>query len=162
MAKFSALRKQVEEFAGGEWREMFEAFKNGETDFEVNGYRFIYEDNIDEIMGDELSSDPYILGCFNASFIAAVTGLPEAIIKAAQDGEEHEAIGQWLIDEGHVYDSSGPAHYGGIVANYVQSDGYGHHFATYDGEEHFIKGYGNCASNCLTDYNARYYVFRVN
>jgi len=106
----------------------------GKRDWTGENYRVIHSEDATDILADELESDPYILGCFNADFLAGITGVPATIIKAAQDGEQFEAIGQWLIDAGHVQDSSGPAHYGGIAANYAHADGFGHHFAHYDGE----------------------------
>lgn len=123
------------------------------TDYTVHlggsDWRFISMEHgvIEEIMTEELEADPYILGCFNASFLSGITGVPEVIIKAAQDGEQFEVIGQWLIDEDHVRDTSGPAHYGGIVPNYIQSDGPGHHFAHYDGETHELPSEGFYAFN---------------
>ena len=106
----------------------------GARDWQGERYRVIHEEDATDILADELESDPYVLGCFNADFLESVTGVPAVIIKAAQDGGQYEAIGKWLIDAGHVQDSSGPAHYGGIAANYAKADGFGHHFAVYDGE----------------------------
>lgn len=125
---------------GEDWRDMLTDLlavaldgSGGERDWTGDRYRVIHEDDALQVLADELESDPYILGCFNADFLAGVTGVPAAIIKAAQDGEQYEVIGQWLIDEGHVQDSSGPAHHGGVAANYAAADGFGHHFASYDG-----------------------------
>ena len=56
-------------------REVLENFTY-EDDFEVDNYRFIREDEIDAIMRDELASDAYMLGCFNAWFLADVLGCP--------------------------------------------------------------------------------------
>jgi hypothetical protein len=96
-------------------------------DFEFDGFRFIRASAIDEIMQDELSSDPYVLGCFNASFIADVTGWPLALIKAGQDGEQFEAIGQGILDNNFLEP---------LQKAYAKADGYGHHFGHYDGYEH--------------------------
>lgn len=122
---------------GEDIRDMIETLRatdGNRQDWTGERYRVIHEDDALDILADELESDPYILGCFRAEFLAGVTGLPVEIIKAAQDGEQFEAIGKWLIDAGHVQDSSGPAHLGGIAANYAHADGFGHHFAHYDGE----------------------------
>jgi hypothetical protein len=112
-----------------------------------NHLRIIHGDDIDEIMADELESDPYTLGCFNASFLDEVTGVPAEIIKAAQDGEQYEAIGKWLIQENYVRLDTGPAHRGGLALMYADADGYGHHFAHYDGEQEMF---------------GEWYVFRIN
>ena len=107
-------------------REVAQNLVDGETDFEVDGCRFIHEDDIDGILKKELESDAYMLGCFRASFLAFDCGiLSESLIKAIHKGGAYEAFGQWLIDEGHVSK---------IAEEYADSDGYGHHFAYYDHE----------------------------
>ena len=98
-------------------------------DFEVGGYRFIRSVEIDRILEEELESDEYILGCFNASFLASATGWPLALIEAAQKGDAYEALGKHIVQEGKVCD---------IARDYVSADGYGHYFATYDDHEHDI------------------------
>ena len=107
-----------------------------EDDFEVNNYRFIRQDAIDDIQRDELSSAPYILGCFNAEFLAGITDIDVDAIKAIQDAGAFEALGKLALP--HIDD---------IQRQYSSLDGYGNHFAHYDGEEHAI---------------GDYYVFRTN
>jgi hypothetical protein len=53
-----------------DWREVVRHMDDSEDDFEVNGVRFISDDEIDIIQCEELESDLYILGCFNAGFLA--------------------------------------------------------------------------------------------
>jgi hypothetical protein len=101
-------------------------------DFTVGDYRFIHQDAIDEILADELSGDEYVLGCFNASFIAAVTDWPLALIEAAQKGQQYEAIGEAIIKGKYIQE---------LAERYARADGYGHHFAHYDGHEHEIGAY---------------------
>ena len=105
-------------------------------DFEVNDYRFIHKDSIDQIQKDELSSDLYLLGCFNAAFLYDCSGLPLELIEAAQEGEAFEALGKAMLK-----------HIDAIQEEYSRLDGYGHHFSPYDGEELEI---------------LNYYVFRLN
>lgn len=110
------------EFDNDMIKEVFENHDQGEFDFEVNDYRFIHKDHIDEIMKDELLSDEYVLGCFTAWFIADIlgesTGLTYQDIEDMQKAEQYSALGRMLskhIDE--------------VQKKYVSCDGYGHHFA---------------------------------
>lgn len=102
------------------------------VDFTVGDYRFIRTDAIDEILADELANDDYLLGYFNASFIAGVTGWPIVLIEAAQNGEQYEAIGKAIADDGFLQE---------MAEAYAKADGYGPHFARYDGHEHKIGSY---------------------
>jgi hypothetical protein len=125
--------RDVRELVGGDWREAVAQMAIDASDFECGGYRFIHKDDIDDILADELSSDEYVLGCFNARFIADVTGWPVALIEAAQKGEQYEAIGKGIIDGGHVTE---------LAQAYASADGYGHHFNSWDGsEEEFVNYY---------------------
>ena len=98
-----------------------------EVDFEVNNVRFIASDSIDEIQQDELKSDLYCLGCFNALFLSQVTGLPCGLIEAAQNGGAYEDLGKVLVD--YIED---------IQEEYSLADGYCHHFNHYDFSEDTI------------------------
>lgn len=108
------------------------------NDFEVDGYRFILKLDIDEIQLQELSNDEYILGCFNASFLESIIDWPIEAIEATQEAEKYEVIGRFIIQNAGMLQT--------LQAEYSAIDGYGHHFAHYDGEE-------NEAGD--------YYVFRV-
>ena len=101
------------------WREVVENVTSGETDFEVDNVRFISADTIDDVLADELAGDEYILGCFNASFIAGVTGWPIALIEATQKGEAYQALGEAIIKEGYVrkWQSSTPALMGTVTTS---------------------------------------------
>jgi hypothetical protein len=97
---------------------------------EIDGceYRLISDKAIDGIMADELASDEYILGCFAAWFIADITGLDCAMVERAQEAENFELLGALMaqkIDE--------------VVEKYANTDGYAHHFATYDGDEREVQ-----------------------
>lgn len=119
--------------------EAAEKILDADDDFTVGDYRFIRSDAIGGILKDELEGDEYVLGCFNASVIADVTGWPLAMIEAAQKAEAFAAIGKGIIDGGHTEE---------LASTYAGLDGYGHHFATYDGHEHEI--------------GSDYYAFKVN
>lgn len=129
--KFSQI-KAIKSFCTGlfstpDYREVLENMADGTDDFEVDNVRFIKSDCIDEILADELGSDNYMLGCFNAWFIADVTGIDTDVIEAMQKAEAYEAIGKLIksLDKLEV-----------LASAYASADGYGHHFNSYDfGEE---------------------------
>lgn len=111
------------------WREVVENFVNEETDFTVDNVRFISSDCIDEIQQEELSNDEYILGCFNAWFVADCIGIDQEVIEAMQKVEAYEAIGKLIISLGKLPE---------LQETYASADGYGHHFNSYDGNEEEI------------------------
>jgi len=113
---------------GEDIREMIEHLRSTDghrQDWTGERYRVIHEDDALEILEEELKNDEYVLGCFNASFIAGITGVPVELVQAAQDGEKFDVIGKWLIDADHV---------GDMAEQYAHADGFGHHFAHYDGD----------------------------
>jgi hypothetical protein len=140
---FSEL-KDIHQFCadnGIDWKEVASNMADDSQDFEVDNYRFIAENDIDAIQCEEMKNDPYILGCFNAWFIADNSSLSLAIVEALQKGEQYDAIGEHLIDNNCV---------GDMQKAYAGADGYGHHFSHYDGET-------------LEDLlHLGYYAFRVN
>ena len=105
-------------------KELFENVNESENDFTIEDYRFIKSDEIDEIQQDELKSDLYILGCFNAWFIADNTNIPLKAVEALQKAEAYEALGEMMVDDIEI-----------IQSEYASTDGYGHHFAHYDHHE---------------------------
>jgi len=123
-------------FDKDERREIFDNMQNSNEDFAVSDHRFIHRDEIDRVMTAELSSDTYMLGSFNAWFIAGITGLDINIIAKAQKNESYERLGELMLKN-----------IGDVVEKYISAEGYGHHFAPYDGYEHEI---------------GDYYMFRVN
>ena len=126
------IAEQVKILIGDNYQKAVAEMSQNVDDIFVGDYRFIHEDAIDDILADELSSDEYVLGCFNASFIASVTKWPIVLIEAAQKGDQFEAIGKAIIN-GHFLQE--------MAEQYAKSDGYGHHFARYDGKEHVIGNY---------------------
>ena len=114
---------------GIDWRELIEKLE-GENDFTIDGspgeYRFIKTAEIDQVMQDELESDEYTLGCFNANFLTHILNAPIEAIEAMQKAEAYEALGIWIIQSGKIEK---------LQQKYVSADGYGHHFAGYDSNE---------------------------
>lgn len=107
-----------------------------QDDFECCNYRFIHSNEIGDILVEELSSDTYVLGCFNSWFIAEVTGIDSDTVKRMQVAEGYDALGELMLRD-----------IGKVADRYATYDGYGHHFGHYDGKEHKI---------------GDWYVFRVN
>lgn len=106
-------------------REVVENLDRLESDFEVDNVRFIRADMIDQILADELTSDFYLLGCFNAEFIAEQTDWPIELIQAAQDGEAFEALGKVISETADMIN---------FASSYAEAEGYGSHFNRHDGE----------------------------
>ncbi len=129
--------KQLKEIADGN----FDAVRDAICDGWDSDIRIIHRDEIDEAMKEELESDPYTLGCFNASFLADIEtlNLDREFIEKLQESEAFEAIGELIIRTPGALEE--------IVEDYARLDGYGHHFSHYDGDEHEV---GN------------YYAFRIN
>lgn len=122
-----------------DFRQVIENITDNKSDFEVDDYRFIHTGYIDDIMKEELSSDPYIVGCFNAWFLADILGTTKEAIETMQKSDAFEGIGLMITSNDDYMDE--------LVQNYISYDGYGHHFASYDGNEHEVHNY---------------YAFRVN
>jgi len=123
----SLIKDLQQDFNKEERKEIIEEILNEEVDFELFNYRFIHKDEIDEILVDELESDPYILGCFTPGFIADNTSLSCEIIEALQEAGKFEEIGQYIIDNEDL---------NSFAEAFVCADSYGHHFSHYDGYEH--------------------------
>lgn len=131
--KYSEI-KQLKEFCNGLfsepcYREVIEKVQDRGEDFTVeNGsleVRFIAADEIDRIQAQELESDLYVLGCFNAWFIADQCNWPVELVEAAQQGEAFEALGQAIVNTCCMVE---------FAQAYSSADGYGHHFNHYDGD----------------------------
>lgn len=109
------------------FKEVVAEIESGGFDFEVSNVRFIKDDNILEIMADEIFSDDYMLGCFNASFIAENSNLNYELVRACQESGAYEAIGKALNDTLSWGEKES------FCESYASADGYGHHFNHYDG-----------------------------
>lgn len=121
-------------FDFSECKELFSSVANelecNEIDFSIGfdgcDYRVIRVDEIDNIQCGELESDLYMLGCFNAWFLADILGLDTDTIQTLQDAEAFEGIGKMVLAMDKLQE---------LQAAYSSSDGYGHHFNHYDGNE---------------------------
>lgn len=120
-----------------------------DEDFELSilggskSFRFIREDCIDQIMQEELASDTYTLGCFNVSVLSEATGLPQIVFDALQEHDAYDAAGEIILALNKIEE---------LQQLYVRYDGYGHHFAQYDGNEEELY---------IQD-GLMFYMFRVN
>ncbi len=125
----SGTIQKILDVIGREYTEdlLIELESTNPVDFEVGNFRIIDYDYIDGIQCEELESDPYVLGCFTSWFLASILGVDAEVIEAAQKGNAYYALGESIINGGHI---------GELQEEYVSSDGYGHHFAHYDHNEH--------------------------
>lgn len=133
--KISELAMIIENTIDLDNSELIEALTeidNLSDDFEVGNYRFISVGEIDEIQQNELEGDLYILGCFNASFLAGVLDIDQDVIESMQSSEAFEAVGKLIISMDKLEE---------LQSEYASVDGYGHHFAHYDHHEHEIGDY---------------------
>ena len=103
-----------------------------EVCYESREYRIINNDDIQSIMEDELSSDEYILGCFNSCFLSNVTGIDSDVFDAMKQCEAFKAIGKLIISGDHLEQ---------LVLDYICIDGAGHHFSHYDHSEDDVGNY---------------------
>ena len=109
-----------------DFKEVVRNIVEGFDDFTVDNVRFIKDSAILEIMADEIFSDDYVLGCFNASFISENSDLNYELVIACQESGAFEAIGKALNDT-LTQDQKES-----FCANYASADTFGHHFNHYD------------------------------
>ena len=129
------LRKEYmaelrDDFDVDEMAEILDNIDLEATDFQIGNFRFIHQDNIDQILIDELSLDTHMLGCFTAWFIADITGISVEAVEKAQKADSYEVLGELMLQKIEL-----------VAENYVASDSYGRHFASYDGDENMVKDY---------------------
>lgn len=113
-------------FSTPDWREVATNIENGDDDFEVDGVRFIKSGQIDRIQQEELANDEYILGCFNAGFLAGILDIDYEVIAEMQKAKAYTALGKLILSLGKLEK---------LQEAYASADGYGHHFNSYDGSE---------------------------
>ena len=122
--------KAVTGFDEDEINEVMESMSDHEDDFTIGDFRFIAMKDIDRIMKDELSWDTYVLGFFTASFIAEILDLETSVIEHGQEAACYELLGAMMLKK---IDK--------VQRLYVRYDGYGPHFAHYDGHEYELTDY---------------------
>ena len=120
------IKARLSEIGCDDWREYIEQSESGKADFTIGDYRFIHDDVIDNTMAEELGDDEYLLGSFNAWFLASILDLEEHEIEGIQS-KCPEALGKLIKATGKLEE---------LQKDYASADGYGHHFAHYDHEEH--------------------------
>jgi hypothetical protein len=113
---------------------------DGESDFCTDNWRVIKESWIDSVLADELKDSPYLLGSFAPWALADVLGLSTDFVAQIQAAGLGEQLGEELTSN-HVEQ---------LAEILISHDGYGHHFATYDGHEHSFMFDGDA-----------YYAFRI-
>ena len=128
--KYSTI-KAIKSFCEGlysepSFRDVVEHVTSGYDDFEVNNVRFIKDEVILSVMAEEIFSDDYCLGCFNAGFISENSNLNYELVQACQDAGAYEAVGKALNDT--LSDDEKES----FCEEYASADGYGHHFNRYD------------------------------
>lgn len=104
--------------------ELFENISEENTDFEIDSYRFITEDEALNEVVNMYKYDEYLLGCFNAGFIEDFIDLDYDSIKTIQERELFEVIGKLIINSGNIE---------AMMEEYICLDGYGHALNSYDG-----------------------------
>ena len=112
-----------------DWKDVLSNLLSHEEDFTVDNVRFIADESILSIMADEIFSDDYCLGCFNASFIAENSSLNIELVEACQQADAYQAIGKALND---TLDEEQKESF---CEAYASADSYGHHFNGYDFSE---------------------------
>ena len=125
------IAKQVNDIGVDSWREVIDNLADENVDFEVDGFRFIADNVIDSVQQDELESDDYVLGCFASWLIADILDIDSETVEEIQKTAP-QALGKLLIAQDKIAE---------LQYEYVRHDGYGHHFAHYDGEHHEMFGY---------------------
>ena len=143
------LMAGLRDLTGLDRSEIMEVLEEDGHDITVRGWRFIEASHIDDVMREELAGDPYILGCFSADAISYATGVSSEAIRKMQAAEAYEGIGEMLLSG---VSGCGASWLERLQEYYVRFDGYGHHFAQYDGEEHEVYAMSQSVS---------FYVFKL-
>lgn len=106
-------------------RELFDFIESEDDNFEVEGYRFLTEDEALKECISMYECDEYILGCFNASFIEDYISLDYEDIKELQSTDKgFEILGKLILNSGNLEE---------MMEEYIRLDGYGHALSSYDG-----------------------------
>ena len=107
---------------------LFDNLDSNVEDFEVDNYRFVLESEAIDILIDMYKCDEYILGSFNAWFIADNCNIPIGCVEALQKADAYSELGELMLENG--IDE--------LIEEYVRLDGYGHAFNSYDGNNEEI------------------------
>jgi len=104
--------------------ELFNYVNKQDESFELDNYKFITEqESLKEVINMH-EGDPYILGCFNASFLCDYLPLDYDDIKTMQENESNfEILGKLVLNSGELEN---------MMEEYIRLDGYGHALGSYD------------------------------
>ncbi len=103
----------------------------GETDYTLDyseqGYdwRIVSHDEAAKILAEQFESDLYVLGCFSPWFIADHLGIATDTVEKMQAADGFEALGELIAAKNLVE----------FAQKAIDTDGLGHLFNSYDGEE---------------------------
>ena len=100
------------------------------ADFEINNYRFININDIDDVLREELLDDTVLLGSLPTNFIANCLNLSVESIEFIQKREEYESLG-YLLEE--IIDL--------VVEKYIKTYRYVGYFGRVDDIQHEILDY---------------------
>jgi hypothetical protein len=134
-------KNRIEYLFAEDAAEALENLLQSEDDFEVGNYRAIKETAIDDVLANELSGDPYVLGSFSAWALADVLDLSTRFVEKIQAAGLYQEIGEELTD----------AQIAQLAETLISHDGYGHHFSSHDHSQEELTFDGDT-----------WYVFRVN
>lgn len=123
-------------------RELHDNIKDKIDNFEINDFRFINEFEIDEIMQNDLKSNPYYIGCCASWLLADVLNISTKVVDDAKINESYEVIGEIIANDKNKLKM--------LQEEIASNDGYGQYFAHYDGYE----------IDDLIELN--YYAFKIN
>lgn len=129
MEYLSLARKiqKITDFDSSTTRDVLDEITSGTDDFTLGNFRFITKNEIDRIQQDELASDTYALGCFDAHFLGSILGIDADVVTRMQNADLHEAVGMLVESSGKLEE---------VQQGYANANGYGQHFNTYDGSEY--------------------------
>lgn len=135
--QIKAIVKAIVSHAGGEYtysevKELIETvgseiYYDFDVSFDGREYRIIENCEIETVIKNELLDDEYLLGCFNAWFLADVMNIPACAIEKIQAADCSEALGMIVAANDEMLSE--------LVGKYISADGAGHHFSSYDGSE---------------------------
>jgi hypothetical protein len=121
--KFSQIKEIKDAVNGSEdWKTIIKEIERGESDIYTDEYRVIEKSVIDSLVADEIQDQLY---AFRPEFLADITQMSETALRDIQTCRHAEAtLNEFLnpyLEE--------------IAEEYVSTEGYGHIFASYDGQE---------------------------
>lgn len=140
MKKNETKTQEILEQYGIDYEEFMEKSQN-HKDFIIGKYRLVHEDVIYDVAREELQNDPHYVGSFMPYFIAYHCDLDFELIEFIQQHEGYSLLGEHIINS---------KNFESFVFDYLNEDGFGNHFAYYD---------GNAIEDIAND--TGFYIFRI-